>query len=77
MNRASWGLRQDQLLVAKIDDLGSTIYIGYAAPGALTADASWKIMRMSVSGTVTTVQWADGNDGFDNIWDNRASLLYS
>jgi hypothetical protein len=26
---------------------------------------------------LAAVQWADGNDALDNVWDNRVSLSYS
>lgn len=74
--RTSWGQRNDQLLVAKIDDLGSTIYIGYGAPDSQTNEAVWKIKKLTTVGTVTSVQWCDGNDLFDNVWDDRVSLTY-
>lgn len=63
--------------VEKIDQATATVtYFGWAAPGTATSAASWRIQRMSVSGTVTTMEWADGNVTSDNIWDNRASLTY-
>jgi hypothetical protein len=55
----------------------STAYVGEAALGSATSAAVWRIKRISVSGTVTTITWADGNENFDNVWDNRASLSYS
>lgn len=69
---------QPDLVVEKIDQASATVtYIGQAAPGAATSAASWRIQRMSVSGTVTTMEYADGDLSFNNIWDNRASLSYS
>ena len=55
----------------------TTTYVGVAAIGSATSASSWQIKRLSVSGTVTTVSWADGNSAFDNVWDDRASLSYS
>ena len=54
------------------------VYYGEAVPGTPTSAASWRIKRMvfGTNGNLTTT-WADGNDSFDNIWDNRASLDYS
>lgn len=52
-------------------------YIGTAPQNASTAAATWKIMKITYSGAnPVTVEWADGNDKADNIWDNRASLSY-
>lgn len=64
--------------VVKVDEPNSsTTYVGWAAPGTATSAASWRIQKIAVSGTVTTITWADGDQSFDNIWDNRASLTYS
>lgn len=52
-------------------------YIGEAVPNSATSSALWRVFKVEVSATSTTVQFADGNDNFDKIWDNRASLSYS
>ena len=61
-----------------IDEASATVtYVGVAAPNALTSVAVWRIQKIVVSGTVTSILWADGNNKFDNIWDDRASLTYN
>lgn len=55
----------------------TTTYFGTALSGEATSAATWRIQRMSVSGTVTTFSWANGNDQYDNVWDDRASLTYA
>lgn len=62
-------------LIDEVD--ANTTYVGYAKLGTATSAASWKILKISVSGTVTTTTYADGDDLFNNIWDDRASLSYS
>ncbi len=57
-------------------EVGSITYYGYAAPGTATDKAAWKIKKIDGTGDIF-VQWADGNDDYDNIWDNHASLSYS
>ena len=53
-------------------------YRGDATPGTLTSASAWRIQRMTVqSDGDTEVLFADGNDNYDNIWDNRLSLSYS
>jgi len=53
-------------------------YVGEAATGSSTAAAVWKIYRITNSGTASIRKhWADGNDLFDNVWDDRASLTYT
>lgn len=61
----------------RIDEVTSTLtYLGYANLGANDNDAVWKIKRIQQIGTVTTINYADGNKLFDNVWNNRASLNY-
>ena len=55
----------------------TTTYFGYAVAGASVASAVWKIKRLSISGTVTSILFADGNSNYDNVWNNRSSLVYS
>jgi hypothetical protein len=60
-----------------IDEASSTVtYIGIALPGTLTSSASWQIKKISANGTVTSILYADSNKNFDNVWDNRSSLVY-
>jgi len=62
----------------RIDEVSSSLqYFGFALVGSLGSAAVWKISRLSVSGTVTSIENADGNMNYDNIWDNRASLAYT
>jgi hypothetical protein len=64
-------------LVQRIDEASATItYIGYAQDGSSIADAVWSIKRIDTS-SGTTIEWADGNNNFDNVWDNRAALTYN
>lgn len=60
-----------------IDETSSTTYtyFGFAVPATATSAAKWKVKRLTNS--TSTFTWADGDDQYDNIWDNRASLSYS
>jgi hypothetical protein len=53
------------------------IYRGEATPGSLESAAVWRIQRIDIVGTDFTILYADGNNNFDNIWNNRATLSYS
>lgn len=65
-------------LKVNVDDASSTVtYVGKAVVTALNSDASWMIKKLTTSGTVLTITYADGNDFFDNVWNDRASLTYS
>ncbi len=55
----------------------STTYVGEANHGTATTAAAWRIKKIVVSGTLTTISYAGGNDNFNKIWDDRASLAYS
>lgn len=63
------------------EQVAGTTYVGVASPGTATNVARWKISRVVVvSGgppNTTTVTWADGNNLYDNVWDDRATLTYS
>ncbi len=74
MTKPAFPTRKNQ----KVDVVDSTTtYLGEAAFNSQTSSAVWRINRITTVGTVTTIDWADGNDEFDNVWDNRASLSYS
>lgn len=65
-------------LITKIDEVGgATTYIGLAQAGTASSDASWKIQKMTVTGTLTEVEFASGSNQFNNIWDDRVGLSYS
>lgn len=54
------------------------MYIGEANPGTASNSAAWRIKYVVIAGDGdVAVTWADGNDNFDNIWDNRLTYSYS
>jgi hypothetical protein len=74
----SSSIREDSLGSVRIDEVSaSLIYIGEATTGASDSSPLWRIRRLQLSGTVTSIQYADGDTQFDNVWSNRASLSYS
>lgn len=65
-------------MVIEYDGSNNPIYIGKAKYGTLKSAAKWQIQKLTYSGTnPTDIQWANGEDAFVNIWDNRAALSYS
>ena len=65
----------------KVYDLDANslpVYEGRAKMGSSKADAVWRIRKYvrDANGIVTDELWADSNDYFDNIWNNRTSLGY-
>ncbi len=66
----------------KLIDATSTtdvIYICEAEPGVATSAALWRIKKVSFPPTASfiLVQWADGDQRFNNVCDDRTSLSYS
>lgn len=51
-------------------------YIGIAQPGTADADAFWAISTVDTSILAADVKWANGNNFFLNVWDDRTSLTY-
>ena len=65
-------------LALDYDSSDNLVYIGRAAKGSAKSAAAWQIKKLTynASSSLTDIQWADSDDEFDNIWDNRASLSY-
>lgn len=49
--------------------------VGSGAP-TVSSDAIWRIQRVYDDGTTVVVDWADGDENFDNIAANYLSLNY-
>ena len=68
----------EQALIADSATTSDVTYVGMATIGTITSAASWQVKKIDETVTdVATITWADGNDSYDNIWDNRAALSYS
>lgn len=50
------------------------LYVGTAVNGSLSSDAVWKISRFNFSNGI--IQYANSNESYDNIYDNREALVY-
>jgi hypothetical protein len=82
----SWSLQGSpgsMALTTRSDTIDPTVfpevtYRGDALPGTATSGALWRVQRLTMqSDGDTEIVFADGDDNFDNIWDNRLSLTYS
>lgn len=60
----------------QVDVSGSTTYVGIAPTGSTTDDAVWQIQKYDTSSGVS-LEWADGDSNFDNVWDDRATGSYA
>lgn len=65
-------------VAVRVDDAGGGVsYVGKAKAGTATSLPRWQIKRVTIVVTDSVVEWADGDNQYDNIWDNRAALVYS
>jgi hypothetical protein len=70
-------LDQDLLLNVQTDSGDANVqYIGKADIGSATSEAVWQIKKVN-STTGSVITFADGNNNYDNVFDNRESLSYS
>jgi hypothetical protein len=69
----SGGVRQP----TRIDESNpNVVYNGFSVAGAITTDAVWGIQKVTREKDVIIYGWADGDELYDNIWDNRYELNY-
>ncbi|WP_169829529.1 hypothetical protein [Desulfatibacillum aliphaticivorans] len=61
------------------DGNGNPLYVGLAAPGSSPSSACWQIKKFTYDGSqnVTDVEFAEGSNAYDRVWDNRASYTYA
>ncbi|MFN8291015.1 MAG: hypothetical protein U0U70_12230 [Chitinophagaceae bacterium] len=68
------GIRQP----IRIDESNpNVIYNGFAAVGSLPSAAVWAIQRVTRDKDIITYEWADGNELYNKVWDDRYLLDYS
>lgn len=62
----------------RVDDATSTVtYIGEAPLNASESSSVWRIKRLETIGNILSITYADGDQNFDNVWIDRASLTYT
>jgi hypothetical protein len=61
------------LIVDEYD--ANTTYICKGKLGEDPSVAGWQIAKLVKTGNVTRKYWADGDDAFDNIADNRTTTV--
>lgn len=61
------------------DDVNDYIYKGFAAVGEATSAATWRVLRIEFVGADGDIveRYANNNEGFVHIWDNRTSFTYT
>ena len=72
---------EDVPLAKQIDSIDDDhIYIGEALPGTALGASGWRIKYIvftDVAGDDASITWAEGNDAYDKIWNNRLGYTYS
>lgn len=61
-------------LIDEVSD--NLIYLGWADAGTLESDPKWKIRRIRRIGTVWDLKYANGNEFYRNVWNDRLTLTY-
>jgi hypothetical protein len=62
----------------RIDESNAgVIYYGYAPLNSRTSDAVWAIERATIDKDIIIYDWADNNENYDNVWDDRGVLNYN
>jgi len=77
VNTESFGTTSKK--IAPDSGTATTLYVGYAKPGSGGSEAAaiWAIKRIENPSTDTwQIEWADGDQEFNNIWNDRESLTY-
>ncbi len=54
-------------------------YMGQATPGTSVSEVGWQIKKFTydVNQNVTDIQFAEGSNLYNRVWDSRASYSYS
>ena len=71
-------IKLDTLSSIRVDEVSSTLlYVGEGNINAVETSPVWTIKKIEQLGPVCKISYADGNANKDNIWSDRASLIYS
>lgn len=64
-------------LDVRVDEVSASIsYVGEAQPGTGVDELLWRIKRVSVSGSETSITWANGTPEYVHAWSQRATYNY-
>lgn len=68
---------EDEVYDIEIDtSVPGVTYVGQAAPGTASSSAAWRIKKITDSAGGASVDWANGNANFVNVWDNHLAYTY-
>jgi hypothetical protein len=64
-------------LTVRLDQVSDTLfYVGKALIGSVDSDSLWQIVRYTQTGSILKSEYANGGEGFNEVWNNRATLTY-
>ena len=80
MNTAQYPYEKSDLKqVVAYDANDRPEYIGYAYPGTAKSAPGWQIQKKTydVNGLVTDIEFANGSNGYENVWDDGEGTDYA
>lgn len=62
----------------RIDEISNNLtYVGFINDQNVNESSPiWRIKRISITGTVTKIEYPDGDTSFSKIWNDRSTLNY-
>jgi hypothetical protein len=73
-------IRNDTLakrLTVRLDQVSDTLfYVGKALIGSLDSQDLWQIVRYTQTGSILKSEYANGDETFNQVWNNRTTLTY-
>jgi len=68
---------EDEVYDIEVDtSVPGITYVGQATPGTPASAATWRIKRITDSGTGSSVDWAEGTAQFMFVWNDHLTLTY-
>lgn len=59
-----------------VDSVSAAVtYVGTALPGVATSASEWQIKKITVAGTITSIEYPGGVE-YIYVWDDRATYTY-
>lgn len=79
VTNAYFNYSQGNFIVRQDYDVNNNaIYIGWAQPGTLTSESTWRILQQTFNGSnlMTVTGFANASPAFAFVWDNRSTYSY-
>lgn len=70
-------MQYDKLIDEQVSGQTTFTYVGEAEPGGVRSNNVWRIKRIAeYANNLTVSLWANNNDLFDKVWDDRTTYTY-